>query len=84
MTIQDKLDHPQFKPILIDGKLYLAGAEAARAKGCTSANITYKLKSLNHPTYQYITKEDAVMYLQTLSILKSSETHPTIKMDVAV
>lgn len=73
MTVWDKLNHPQMKPILIDGVLYLGCSEAAKAIGCTPGNITYKLKSLAYPNYQYITKDEAMEYLQTLSIMKTDD-----------
>lgn len=73
MTVWDKLEHPQMKPICIDGILYFGVSEAAKALGCTPGNVTYKLKSSKYPHYRYLTKDEAIQYLQTMSVMKPDD-----------
>jgi group I intron endonuclease len=73
MTVLDKLNHPQYQPILVNGRLFLGCAEAARYLSCTPGNVTYKLNSPKYSGYRRITKEEALAYLQTLSIMKAKD-----------
>lgn len=73
MSITDKINHPQMKCILIDNNLFFGVSEAAKIMKCTPGNITYKLKSAKYPNYRYLSKEEAINFLQTLSIIKRND-----------
>jgi hypothetical protein len=69
LRVEDKLSHPQMRPLTVDDVLYLGVAEAARSLGCTAPNIVYKLKSPKHTNYQYVTVSTAIKLLQASGIV---------------
>lgn len=68
MSIEDKLNHVQFKPIMVDDHIYYSCSDAARVLNCTPGNITYKLKSEKHPNYRYLNKHELKVLKMEVSV----------------
>jgi hypothetical protein len=64
LSIEDKLNHKQYKPIMINDHIYYSCSEAAKVLNCTPGNITYKLKSKKYSNYRYLNKSELKLKME--------------------